>query len=77
MSVPDIRAAFEAGMYPSQIGVFCDKCGTVHEADYLVPETSTQPERFEVARAHLRTQGWSCTPGGDLCPACAPKGTSA
>ncbi|GAA0501153.1 hypothetical protein [Streptomyces olivaceiscleroticus] len=58
-------------LYPAQIGVFCDDCGTVHEGDYLVNDLTTQPERFEIARAHLRKQGWSCTEEADRCPECA------
>jgi hypothetical protein len=57
--------------YPCQIGVFCDNCGTVHEGDYVVTDRMAKPERFEAARAHLRTLGWSCTPDADLCPPCA------
>jgi hypothetical protein len=56
--------------FPSQIGVFCDGCGTTVERDYVVSETMTQPERFEVARASLRHEGWQCDSSGDWCPAC-------
>jgi hypothetical protein len=56
--------------YPAQIGIFCDDCHTEHLADYLVAADSTREQRFEVAREHLRGQGWSCTEAGDLCPNC-------
>jgi hypothetical protein len=60
----------ESGLMPVQIGVFCDDCKTTGEHDYLVREDSTRVERFEVARAHLRTQGWQCDAYGDFCPDC-------
>jgi hypothetical protein len=58
-------------LHPAPIGVFCDDCDTEHVADYLVPADSTSAQRFEVARKHLRTLGWSCIPASDLCPDCA------
>lgn len=57
-------------LMPASVGIFCDDCGTEHVADYLVPPNSTGPERFEIAREHLRDIGWSCTEGQDLCPDC-------
>lgn len=61
----------ESGYYPSQIGVFCDNCGTHDLRDYLVREDQDQPVRFEVARRHLReNEGWTCGESGDFCPAC-------
>lgn len=72
---PDIVNAIVRDMddprYPAQIGVFCDRCGTTVEHDYLVSDDMDQQERFEVARAHLREhEDWSCTADGDFCPAC-------
>lgn len=58
-------------LYPVQIGVFCDDCNTEVLADYLVSDGMTSADRFEVARKHLRTLGWSCIPASDLCPDCA------
>lgn len=58
--------------YPAQVTIFCDDCGTEHTADYLVAAGSHREQRFEIARTHLRTVGWSCDEDGDLCPACAP-----
>lgn len=57
--------------YPCQIGVYCDDCGHTHSGDYLVNDRMSKPERLEVARAHLRGQGWTCDADGDLCPPCA------
>jgi hypothetical protein len=56
--------------YPTQVGVFCDRCGDTVEADYLVGVDDDQAARFEIARGHLRTVGWRCDAKGDLCPAC-------
>jgi hypothetical protein len=55
---------------PVQIGIFCDTDDCEHEvlADYLCPPDAEQPERFEIARAHLRTLGWTCDEHGDHCP---------
>jgi hypothetical protein len=58
-------------LYPSQIGVYCDECGTTTEADYLVSTEQTKAERLDVARQHLRRQGWICDERGDYCPMCA------
>lgn len=58
--------------YPAQVTIFCDGCGTEHTADYLVAADSTQDERFDSARTHLRTnEGWACDEAGDLCPRCS------
>lgn len=55
---------------PCQIGVYCDGCGEQVVGDYVVHESMPQGERFEVARAGLRTQGWKCDRTGDYCPTC-------
>jgi len=57
--------------YPAQLTITCDFCPGEHTADYLVPAESTSTERFEIAREHLRTIGWSCDENGDFCPGCA------
>lgn len=57
--------------YPKQLTITCDGCPVEDTADYLVPADSTKAERFEIARDHLRTVGWSCTDAGDWCPGCA------
>lgn len=57
--------------YPAQLTITCDFCPGEHTADYLVPAESTSTERFEIARKHLRTIGWSCDESGDFCPGCA------
>lgn len=54
--------------YPTQVGVFCDRCGDTVEADYLVGAEDDQATRFGIARAHLRTVGWQCDDRGDFCP---------
>ncbi|MFJ1869932.1 hypothetical protein [Streptomyces chartreusis] len=61
----------DSPLYPSQIGVFCDDCGTEVSGDYMVSTEQTSAERLEVARAHLRTQGWVSTAAGDFCPPCS------
>jgi hypothetical protein len=60
----------DSPLYPSQIGVYCDDCGTTVKADYLVSTDMTKAERLEVARKHLRAQGWRCDEFGDVCPTC-------
>lgn len=66
-----VNEAIRSGDYtPTLIGVFCDECEITVEADYLVGVEDDQRARFEVARAHLRTQGWRCDPRADLCPDC-------
>ncbi|MEU6712911.1 hypothetical protein ABZ897_15635 [Nonomuraea sp. NPDC046802] len=59
-----------ADEFPSLIGVFCDGCRTTVERDYVVSKAMTKPERFEVARATLRREGWQCDESGDWCPTC-------
>jgi hypothetical protein len=59
-----------ADEFPSQIGVFCDGCGTTVKRDYVVSEAMSKPERLEVARASLRRERWRCDESGDWCPAC-------
>lgn len=67
-------ARFNTGndSFPCNIGIDCDWCGTAVERDYVVNERMTRPQRHELARSYLRALGWTCTPGSDLCPACAP-----
>jgi hypothetical protein len=61
----------ETGYYPSQIGVFCDDCGTTFTGDYVVHTSMTRTERLAVARKHLTdNENWDCGPAGDLCPNC-------
>lgn len=67
----------EAARYPAAIGVFCDRCANTFEGDFVVSDDMDQAARFEAARAHLRREGWSCTPSGDLCPACTTATTEA
>ncbi|OKH91466.1 hypothetical protein [Streptomyces uncialis] len=55
-------------LYPTQITVYCDECGTEFTADYMVTTDQTSSERLEAARAHMRTQGWQCDRTGDHCP---------
>jgi hypothetical protein len=57
-------------LYPARIGVNCDECWAVVSDDYIVNDEMITLERYEAARAHLRGQGWSCTPERDLCPSC-------
>jgi hypothetical protein len=61
--------------HPAQICIFCDDCGTKHTADYLMAAEFTPAQRHEVARAYLRTIGWSCTEAGDYCSTCAANET--
>ncbi|NUK07492.1 hypothetical protein HRW18_05575 [Streptomyces lunaelactis] len=63
--------------YPAAIGVYCDGCGTDVVNDYIVSDALDREARFEIARAHLRREGWSCTEAGDFCPACKPAEGSA
>jgi hypothetical protein len=57
---------------PSQIGVFCDRCGSAVEGDYMVHEGMTKGERLGVARSHLASSaGWICDERGDFCPMCS------
>lgn len=56
--------------YPADLVVFCEGCGTEAAHDYIVSAVVTREERLEIARAHMRTNGWSCTDGGDFCPTC-------
>ncbi|PVC80561.1 hypothetical protein DBP19_36095 [Streptomyces sp. CS090A] len=71
---PEIVSAIlrdtDSPLYPTQITVFCDHCGTKATRDYMVSEDMTQGERLAVARKHLAdTQGWECDPiGDDFCP---------
>jgi hypothetical protein len=59
-------------LYPALIGVFCDRCGTRVERDYLVSDDDGPKARFEFARADLRREGWTCDATGDVCPNCPP-----
>lgn len=78
---PEIVSAIlrdpDSPLYPSQIGVFCDDCGTEVVRDYLVSTEQTKVERLEVARASLRGEGWQCDEEGDFCPACTADGSVA
>ena len=56
--------------YPCQIGVYCDDCGTTVKRDYIVNDLMSKPERLEIARTHLRAEGWQCDADGDYCPTC-------
>lgn len=67
----------DSPLYPSQIGVACDACGTTVTADYMVSVEQTRTERLGVAREHLRHQGWRCDDAGDFCPACSRPATAA
>ncbi|MFM9681131.1 hypothetical protein [Streptomyces brasiliscabiei] len=55
-------------LYPSRICVFCDECGDEFTGEFMVSEEQTKTERLEVARAHMRAQGWQCDRSGDYCP---------
>ncbi|MYZ37499.1 MULTISPECIES: hypothetical protein [unclassified Streptomyces] len=58
-------------LYPSQITVFCDHCGTEKTADYMVSEDMTRAQRLGVARKHLvNNEGWEhdADTGDDFCP---------
>ena len=57
-------------LYPCQIGVFCDGCGTIVKRDILVNDALGKAERLEAARSHLRGDGWQCDADGDWCPSC-------
>lgn len=57
----------DSPLYPSRIAVYCDECGTTESGEYMVSEEQTKAERLEVARAHLRKQGWQCDEDGDFC----------
>lgn len=64
----------------SAIAVYCGDCGSAVTADYIVSADETGAERLELAREHLRAEGWRCNDKGDLCPACpapAPHGPRA
>lgn len=67
-----VNAAIRSGQWtPTLIGVSCDDCGDIFEADYLIAVGADQNERFEVARDYLRTRhGWLCANDQDLCPSC-------
>lgn len=69
---PEIVSAIlrdpDSPLYPSRICVFCDECGIQFGGEFMVSEEQTKTERLEVARAHMRTQGWQCDRSGDYCP---------
>lgn len=69
---PEIVSAIlrdpDSPLYPSRITVFCDECGTEFTGEFMVSEEQNSAERLEVARAHMRTQGWQCDDEGDFCP---------
>jgi len=59
--------------FPLSIVVFCDRCGTEVEHDYMVHDLMTREQRLAVAREHVaRNEGWSCSADGDFCPDCKP-----
>jgi hypothetical protein len=60
-------------LYPTLLGVFCDADGTVIEADIIVNDRVSKPERLEMIRQYARSQGWVCSAHGDWCPACTGK----
>lgn len=60
-------------MFPSQIGVFCDRCRVVFTGDFMVSEDDDQKTRFGYARTHLNDLGWRCDETGDFCPTCKSK----
>jgi hypothetical protein len=63
----DIRAAIHAG-HVGQVGIFCDGCGVVFEADVT---GETREDRFAAARRYLaETVGWDIQPEYDGCPNC-------
>lgn len=57
-------------LYPSRLGIFCDADGTVIEADLIVNDRASKPERLEMIRQYARSQGWKCSTTGDFCPDC-------
>jgi hypothetical protein len=61
----------DSELYPAAIGVFCDRCDTEVVNQFWVSDADTREQRFEIARAHLRTLGWGCDAAGDFCPPCA------
>lgn len=64
----------DSPLYPSEISVYCDDCGTTLTHDYMVDGRQSRPERLEVARTYLRDhEGWHCDELADLCPTCARK----
>jgi hypothetical protein len=71
---PDIVNAIvldpDSPLYPDQITVFCDHCGTENTGDYMVSTEMTSRERLAVARQHLvQNEGWEHTgDGDDFCP---------
>lgn len=57
-------------LYPTRLGVFCDADGAVIEADIIVNDRVSKPERLEMIRQYARGQGWKCEDIGDFCPEC-------
>lgn len=65
--------ALAAAAFACLLGVFCDKCGTTFEGDFLVAEDWTKAQRLGCVRTHVREKlGWACDERGDFCPACRP-----
>lgn len=60
-----------AELYPARLGVFCDACRLEVVGDFVASDLMGRHAQLEVARAHVRTLGWSCGPAGDFCPTCA------
>ncbi|WP_441251166.1 hypothetical protein [Kitasatospora sp. McL0602] len=48
----------------------CDRCPATFRGDFVVSDLIAPPVRLDLARAYVRTIGWSCTDAGDFCPAC-------
>ncbi|MDX3672773.1 hypothetical protein [Streptomyces europaeiscabiei] len=76
---PDIVNAIilddDSPWFPSRMGVYCDTCGLTFSGEFMVSIEQTKAERLEVARAHMREQGWQCDALGDYCPKHASKDT--
>jgi hypothetical protein len=73
-SIADVvrAAAMDEGeLYPSQLGVFCDKCEDTFEGDFIVSVTMSKTERLAVVRRHVVAMlGWQCDERGDFCKSC-------
>ncbi|MCX4450647.1 hypothetical protein [Streptomyces sp. NBC_01789] len=65
-------------LYPTQITVFCDHCGTEATGDYMVSGEMTSAQRLAVAREYLvANEGWEHDEyGDDFCPEHASTGTT-
>lgn len=61
-------------LYPSRLGVFCDEDGLVIEADIIVSDRVSKPQRLAMIRQYARDQGWRSDSRGDFCPSCVASG---